>query len=279
MDITFLTWNVEHFNGKKGAEKAGRVARVISEIRAHAPDVFGILEVEAATAFGALAEALTDYNFHLTEGTQTQEILIGWRKSLRAFVTQKGAFKENNIYLRPASLLTIYSDSGRPIPVLFGHFKSSSAPEGFGLRAAMVEKVSALKRSMDRAAPLHGLTTAPMVFLGDINTMGLTLTDSPDDIPEAEEIARITRRLARRNLRPLLKSHPATYFDGSDGTFGESDLDHIFIDGSIDVVPTQGHEALVAGWALEPEGAERDAWIASMSDHAPVVARLRFPTV
>ncbi|MEM1100832.1 MAG: endonuclease/exonuclease/phosphatase family protein [Pseudomonadota bacterium] len=279
MDITFLTWNVEHFNGKKGAEKAGRVARVIAEIEAHAPDVFGILEVEAATAFGALAEALTDYNFHLSEGTQTQEILIGWRKSLRAFVTQKGEFKENNIYLRPASLLTIYSDGGRPIPVLFGHFKSSPTPEGFGLRAAMLEKVGALKKAMDKAAPSYGLVTAPMVFLGDINTMGLTLTDSPDDIPEADEIARMARRLARRNLRPLVKSHPATFFDGSMGTYGESDLDHIFADGSVEVVPTDGHEALVAGWALEPEGPARDGWIASMSDHAPVVATLRFPTV
>ncbi|MBU2993323.1 endonuclease/exonuclease/phosphatase family protein [Octadecabacter sp. 1_MG-2023] len=271
MDLKILTWNVEHFSGTKTAAKAGRVDRVIAELEAQDPDVFGLLEVEGAESFNLIAQRMTDYTFMLTEGRQVQEILIGFKKTLRAFITQKGQFKENNLDLRPAALLTITSDSGKHLPILFGHFKSGSDPKGWGLRVSMFEKVSSLKKVINKIAVAQGEASGGMVVLGDLNTMGMILTDSDGDLDADAEILRLNKRFARVALRPLLKSHPHTFSNGTGSSYPDSDLDHVYVDESMSIeTDANGHEANVGGWALLQQGAERDAWIASMSDHAPV---------
>ena len=275
MDLKIMTWNVEHFSGTKRAEQAGRVDRVIAHITAEDPDVFGLLEVEGSESFNQIAQSMTDYTFMLTEGRQVQEILIGFKRTLRAFITQKGEFKENNLDLRPAALLTITSDTGKHLPILFGHFKSGSDPKGWGLRASMFEKVGSLKKVINRIAAAQGDGSGGMVVLGDLNTMGMTLTDSDGDINADAEILRLNKRFARVGLRPVIKSHPHTFSNGTGSSYPDSDLDHVFVDiGMTLETDANGADAQVGGWALESAGPARDAWIASMSDHAPVTFKI-----
>ena len=261
MDLKIITWNVEHFSGTKRAEKAGRVDRVIAHLTSENPDVFGLLEVEGSESFNQIAATMTDYTFVLTEGRQVQEILIGFKRTLRAFITQKGGFKENNLDLRPAALLTVTSDdTGKHLPILFGHFKSGSDPKGWGLRVSMFEKVSSLKKVINRIANAQGDASGGMVVLGDLNTMGMVLTDSNGDLDANAEITRLNKRFARVGLRPLLKSHPHTFSNGTNSSYPDSDLDHVYVDESMTIsVDANGHEAMVGGWALKPAGPQRDA--------------------
>ncbi|MGZ8495755.1 MAG: hypothetical protein ACXWWP_07620, partial [Candidatus Binatia bacterium] len=82
------SWNVEHFK-----DDPTRVDRVIDLVRAQNPDVFGLYEVEGATVFSALVDKMPNYTFQITEGVQTQEILVGISKPLTAFITQKTEFR------------------------------------------------------------------------------------------------------------------------------------------------------------------------------------------
>lgn len=47
------------------------------------------------------------YQFHITEGRQTQEILVGVRNKFTAFFTQRLEFTGGNTFLRPGALLTL----------------------------------------------------------------------------------------------------------------------------------------------------------------------------
>ena len=135
MALKISAWNVEHFTGpranwlalsnnQRDADRAARVTRVVNTLTAIDPDIFAILEVEGDNSPYEMAAALPDYSFLLTEGDQTQEILVGFRSGLRLFFTQKGEFKENNLFLRPAPVISVRTDSGRDLSILFGHFKS-----------------------------------------------------------------------------------------------------------------------------------------------------------
>ncbi|MBD3663155.1 endonuclease/exonuclease/phosphatase family protein [Sulfitobacter aestuariivivens] len=281
MDLKILSWNVRHFKGprenwrnlpnsEKDRAQAERVARVAKVIIDQDPDIFAVLEVVGDQGPYKLAEALPDYSFLLTEGDQTQEILVGYKHGLRVFFTQKGEFKENNIHLRPAPVLTVKLPGAEPLAVLFGHFKSMTSPDGWGLRASMFEKVGDLKRALDRHAGTRGAATARFVVMGDLNTMGMRLTDARGDITAADEIARIDKRLARRNLRRLSKSHSATYSGGSTSSYQDADLDHVYVDKGLIVQPEGGHECVVGGWTRESTTEGKDRWIKKLSDHAPI---------
>lgn len=281
MDLKILSWNVEHFTGpranwlalpdnQRDADRAARVTRIVNTLTTIDPDIFAILEVEGDNSPYEMSLAMPGYSFLLTEGVQTQEILVGFRTGLRLFFTQKGEFKENNLYLRPAPVISVRTDSGRELSILFGHFKSMPDPAGWGLRASMFEKVGDLKKSLDGYAAQNGEPSAAFVAMGDLNTMGLELKDSTDDIDAGEELARFDRRLARRTLRRPVKSHTATFSQGTGGSFPDSDLDHIYLDESLVIAPEGGHEVRVGGWTELAAGPPRDQWIRDFSDHAPI---------
>lgn len=281
MDLKILSWNVEHFKGppanwraldhdQRHADQAARVDRVVAEIATINPDIFAILEVEGDNSPYQVADRMPDYSFLLTEGAQSQEILVGFRHGLRLFFTQKGEFKENNIYLRPAPTLTVSLPGGRDLTLLFGHFKSLPEPPGWGLRASMFEKLGDLKKSLDGYARARGDDSAAFVAMGDLNTMGLTLTDSSDDISAEDELRRYDKRLARVNMVRPTKSHPHTFSAGSGSRLPDSDLDHVYLDASLTILPDAGHDVQVGGWARVPAGPARDTWIRDYSDHAPI---------
>jgi hypothetical protein len=84
--FSVASWNVEHF---KDDPTGARVNRVVDFVKVQSPDVFGLFEVEGATIFESLMTRMPDYTFQITEGPQTQEILVGVRKTLSAFITQR----------------------------------------------------------------------------------------------------------------------------------------------------------------------------------------------
>jgi endonuclease/exonuclease/phosphatase family metal-dependent hydrolase len=272
MTLKILSWNVEHFTGHGTGTRAGRVARVADLIKAEDPDIFALMEVEGSTVFSEFTQKFPGFSFAVTEGAQVQEIMIGWRSGVSAFMTQRDEFKSGNMSLRPAALLTVTSAAQDTLSLLFSHLKSFPSPEGYGLRDGMIEKARSLKGAIDRAS--NG--TGKFILLGDLNTMGMTLTFSDKDLSEAEEIARIDRILAYRKLRRLAKSHPHTFNNGSTSTYLPANLDHVYASDNCtipDVAPGvfPGVKIRVAGWAELADVTAQDQWIGAFSDHAPLI--------
>lgn len=97
--------NVKHFKGK-----AARVDRVVEFLKAQEPDLFALYEVMGAEVFAELSSRFTRYTFQITEGPQAQEILVGVKSTITAFITQKLEFKAGSTYMRPGLLVTVTMD-------------------------------------------------------------------------------------------------------------------------------------------------------------------------
>ena len=265
--MKILCWNVEHFKGTKA-----RVKRVVGLIKAEDPDVFGIIEVTGKRVYSEMVKEFPGYSFSITEGDQSQEILIGVRGGITAFMTQRNEFKRSNPHLRPGALLTVTGTAGKPLPILFAHLKSLPTPEGFGLRDAMFDKVRNLKKALNKAAPGK---KADMILIGDLNTMGMNLTYSEKDLDGPEELARVQKVLKSSDLMLQAKTAEHTYNNGSTGSYPPADLDHVFATPGLKFKDQGGAAVKVGGWALEPTVAKQDAWIKKFSDHAPLVFELK----
>ena len=144
--FSVVSWNVEHFKGKKKR----RVQDVIGELIKINPDVFALYEVEGKDVFSELTQKMPDYNFQITEGPQTQEILVGVKNGFTAFFTQKVEYKSGNKYLRPGALLTLKIDNNN-YSILFLHTKSGQDPLGLGLRDHMFKKACKFRKVLDKA--------------------------------------------------------------------------------------------------------------------------------
>lgn len=284
LPLKVLSWNVEHFDGKGGQDRNNRrnrldrVERVVELVRQQDPDIFGIIEVEGAIVYDKITELMPGYTFNITEGRQSQEILIGVRGGLTAFFTQRNEFKRNNPYLRPGALLTV-RDGNLHVPILFAHLKSMPSPEGFGLRDAMFDKIFDLKKELDKVTRrLSGNQAANSNFivLGDLNTMGMDYYRSTNDIPGDREIDVLTAKFATRKMDRLEKSAPFTWYNGSTSSYPPSNLDHVFAAQHLEFEAVDGGAAVVevGGWAERASVSERDDWISSYSDHAPLTFTL-----
>ncbi|MDH4194437.1 MAG: hypothetical protein OEW33_08315 [Nitrospirota bacterium] len=227
-------------------------------------------EVVGTIVFDEMVTRMPGYQFHITEGPQTQEILVGVKKSFTSFFTQKTEFKSGAAMLRPGALLTLRID-GENYPLLFLHLKSLTVPKGFGLRDDMTERAIDFRKTLNRAdAKMGGSGQANFLFLGDLNTMGMNLTYSNKDISGVEKIERLQKRLAPRNvaMRILEKSHGMTYWPGSGSKYSPSDLDHMVAADHLSFKNFGGVSVDVRGWVDEPSDAKKDAWAKKFSDHA-----------
>lgn len=215
--FSVASWNVVHFK-----DDPTRVDRVIDLVKAQNPDVFGLYEVDGATVFSALVSKLPNYTFQITEGVQTQEILVGVSKSLTAFITQKTEFRSGTTHMRPGQLVTIVKN-GNNYTLLFLHLSSGTDPRGMGLRDDMLERAFEFRKVLDAAA--GGPGKARYLFLGDFNTMGMKY---PFDrsVLAAVKLKKWDNYPARPtiSMRRLSKSHDATFFNGSTSSFPPSNL-------------------------------------------------------
>jgi hypothetical protein len=261
--FSVLSWNVEHFGARdkehrKFKKDPGPIVKLIAEQK---PDVVAIYEVRSDIVFRPLIEEMPEHHFFITEGPQLQEILVGVRKSVPAFATQKTTFKSGQSTLRPGMLLTPYVD-GAYYPLLFLHVKSMTDPKGFGLRYDMTIRAFDFRKTLKKAA---GGQTANYIFLGDLNTMGMNYYKSDKDISGDREILELARAAKRRGMRLLDKSHDNTYWSP---TYGDSDLDQVVAAEHLEFKQFQGNSVRVSGWPDEPTEQKKAEWVATYSDHA-----------
>lgn len=284
LPLKIISWNIEHFNGSGGQDRTNRtlrlqrVEKVAQFIAAQSPDIFGLSEVEGALVYGKFTQLLPDYTFNITEGRQSQEILIGVRNNLTAFFTQRNEFKRNNPYLRPGALLTVRSGSIH-VPILFTHLKSMPSPEGFGLRDAMFEKIFKLRLELNKAErALNGVpdANANFIVVGDMNTMGMDYFRNQHDIPMDREITVVKSKFKSRKMDALIKSYPHTFFNGSASKYPPSELDHVFAARHLkfDILDAAGSEVQIGGWAEKLTDPEKDQCINEFSDHTPLIFTL-----
>ncbi len=270
--LSVLSWNVEHF-GKTKSENAPPnkpIAPIIELVASHNADVVAIYEVVGKQVFEVLTEKMPNYQFHITEGPQTQEILIGVKRTLTSFFTQKTEFKSGSHYLRPGGLLTITKNEIQ-YSLLFLHLKSMTDPKGFGLRDDMTEKAIKLKKVLDKQRAKKGLLgKSNFIFLGDLNTMGMNITYSSKDVSGEEEIERLKKRLSVKSvqMKILSKTTEGTYWPGSNSTYPISNLDHIIAASHLEFKKFSGKDVKVTGWVDEETDHERDLWSEKFSDHA-----------
>ncbi|WOO39441.1 endonuclease/exonuclease/phosphatase family protein [Rubellicoccus peritrichatus] len=256
--FSVASWNVEHFQGKKE-----RVKRVVKFLKDSSPDVFAIFEVKGKDVFAAMTAEFPGYSFHITEGPQTQEILVAAKSGLTPFFTQKVEFKGGNPFLRPGALLTIQAKS-KTYTLLFLHTKSLPDPKGFGLRDFMLEKAIDFNKILKKAT---GAQEPNYLFMGDLNTMGMNYKFSKYDIPQTEEIARLDRFCKARGLRRLSKTFDETYGNFNRSKPLTSDLDHVVASEHLQFRSLDGKEIKVSGWNDESTLAKKKAWTEKYSDH------------
>ncbi|MDD4052646.1 MAG: hypothetical protein PHR28_12210 [candidate division Zixibacteria bacterium] len=258
--FSLASWNVEHFK-----DDPKRINRVIDFLARQKPDAFGLYEVEGKTVFTALVTTMPSYSFFITESPETQEILVGAKKDMTPFVTQKVEFKEGNPGYRPGTLLTV-TVGGKNYPILFLHTASGTDPGGFGKRDEMFLRSLKFRTTLDKAA--GGPGKANYIFLGDLNTMGL---EYPFDqsIAADFELKRMDREAARKknDMRRLSKDAPATFWNGTKSSLPASDLDQVFAANHLKFRLFGDAEITVRGWPQETTDQEKDAWIKDYSDH------------
>lgn len=265
--FSFASWNVEHFTGKP--DRADRIVSLLTEKN---PDVFAIYEVEGKDVFTPLLEKLPDHSFTLTEHTiqRNMEILIGVRRSMQFFVTQREEFQSTVPTLRPGALVTLRIN-GAYYSLLFLHTKSADDARSWGLRTDMFRRTASLKRTLDDVtAP----DPANFICLGDLNTMGLTATyNDISDLTADQEIESLERRMSAVNMRRLGKTHEASWWNGSPN-YSPSRLDHVFAAEHLQFKQTNGSEVEVFGWPEKATENEKKDWIENFSDHALLYAEV-----
>jgi len=236
--FSVASWNVEHFK-----DDSTRVARVVKFLKHQKPDVLALYEVEGKTVFNQLTQQLPNYQFHITEGPQTQEILVGVRGTFSAFFTQKLEFKAGNTYLRPGALLTI-TVGGAAYPLLFLHTKSANSPIGLGIRDDMFARAVDFRKTLDKAAPSG---KANYIFLGDLNTMGMNYPFQRSSAATLE-LQKLDADAAKKKLRRLSKSKPATWWNGPGTSLPPSDLDHVVAANHLKFKMFSAAEVAARGW-------------------------------
>jgi len=258
--FSVLSWNVEHFKGE--VEK--RVEDVTTQIKNLNPDVFALYEVEGKEVFGALTSKMPDYSFHITEGPQTQEILVAAKNIFTSFFTQKLEFKSGNQYLRPGALLTITA-TNENYSFLFLHTKSGNDPLGLGLRDDMFKRACSFRTVLDKNASTKW--SSKYLFLGDLNTMGM---DYPygKSINAKTEIKKLAEKEALKvKMRILKKDEPASWWNGSKSKTPPSNLDQVVVSDNLKFRKYSGAEVTVLGWPKESTVEKKDEWIKRYSDH------------
>jgi hypothetical protein len=264
--FSVASWNVEHFK-----DDPTRIDRVVEFLGKQRPDVFGLYEVEGRVVFDALRSRMPNYVFQITEGPETQEILVGVRSRISAFITQKVEFRSGTTHMRPGQLVTI-TLRDTTYMLLFLHLSSGTHPRGMGLRDDMLERAFKFRKVLDKAAGGRG--SARYLFLGDLNTMGLEYPFDRD-IEPAIELKKWDRYAARKSvgMRRLEKTHDMSWFNGSRSSLTPSNLDNVYASTNLGFRsfrrPDGGTADVdVRGWVDEQTVTGRDAWIGRYSDHS-----------
>lgn len=262
--FSVASWNVKHFRGRPS-----RVQNVVQFLRDQDPDIFSLYEVTGIEVFAELSSRFPRYTFQITEGPQTQEILVGVKDSLTAFITQKIEFKAGTTHMRPGLLVTV-TVNGLNYCLLFLHLASGTNPRGMGLRDDMITRAIKFRKVLDKAAGGRG--HANYIFLGDLNTMGLEYPYDRD-IKAELELKRADSRASRYyQMRRLSKTYEVTWTGGSQSDLPDSNLDHVYASTNLSFSKYPDEHGVlkdvdVRGWVNYMD-LQRDRWLDDYSDHS-----------
>jgi exonuclease III len=263
--FSVASWNVKHFKND-----SGQIQKITSFLKKQDPDVFALYEVTGKEVFGEMTKQFPQYTFQITEGSQTQQILVGVRHSFTSFITQRVEFKAGTNLMRPGQLVTITQD-GINYVLLFLHLASSAVPRGMGLRDDMFQKAVKFRKYLDKAA--GGKNKSHYIFLGDLNVMGMDYPYDKDIEPEIE--LRKWDDCARRyyGMHRLDKTYEMTWFGGSHCSFKPANLDHVYAAQHLQFKPFKNKDGVTAsvdvrGWVNETSDSGKDEWIQNYSDHS-----------
>lgn len=286
--FSVASWNLEHFgisrriNGKKetAIQIGERILRVANYLKVVNADITALYEVTGSQVFTKFREVFPTHQFFITEGPQSQEILVMVKPGLSVFITQKTEFKSGSTYLRPGALATVTVNNENYM-LLFLHLKSLTDAKGFGLRDDMLNRavnfrgklIKALRYQMKEEQglaslpPVNAVPAPHYIFLGDLNIMGLNYRGRVNDITAKDEMDNLDM-LCKRNsvqMRRLAKDYTLTY--RKDAKL-ESDLDHVVATNHIQFKPFNGFDVQIMGWPQKTTDKERDQWRLDYSDHA-----------
>ena len=258
--FSVVSWNCEHWK-----DKDPRNAARIGFLAEQDADVIALYEVEGPEVWRAVMEGLPGYSFFITEGQNTQEILVGIAPGLTAFLTQKIEFQSRDAFMRPGAFLTVRAD-GTDYSMLFLHLASMTDARGFGLRTDMIERAFDFKGYLDRVVK----GKANFMFMGDMNVMGLDYVYGKDGgsllhgrVSAENELAALAYRAGKADMRVLSKSADFTWH--GDGSM-RSNLDHVVASDQIGFEQLGGKDVEVRGWPQLPD-AEQEKWVEDYSDH------------
>lgn len=259
--FSVVSWNCEHWKNKD-PRNAARVEFLASQ----KADVIALYEVEGREVWRSVMDGLPGYSFFITEGQNTQEILVGIGPDTTAFLTQRIEFQSRDAFMRPGAFLTVRAD-GADYSLLFLHLASMPDARGFGLRTDMLERAFKFKEHLDKVTK----GDANFIFLGDLNVMGLDYVygkegDSllRDRVSAEHELAAVAYRAGKADMRVLSKTADSTW--RGDGKM-RSNLDHVVASEQIEFEQVDGKDVQVRGWPQLPE-AEQEDWVEEFSDHA-----------
>lgn len=262
--FSVASWNCEHWK-----EGDPRNAKRIDFIASQKADVLALYEVEGAEVWRDVMDGLPGYSFFITEGQNTQEILVGIGPKVTAFLTQKIEFQSRDSYMRPGALVTVRSGD-KDYSLLFVHVASMTDPRGFGLRTDMFERAFSFKKYLDKVAG----GKADFLFAGDVNTMGLDYVYGREEPPSKkllhgridaeQEISSLSYQATKHEMRLLTKTADTTW--GSKGGM-RSNLDHVIASSQLEFKSFAGKEVEVRGWPQLDDPAEQKKWIETYSDH------------
>jgi hypothetical protein len=259
--FSVVSWNCEHWKDKdpRNEDRIGFLASMKA-------DVVALYEVEGKEVWRSVMEGMPGYSFFITEGQNTQEILVGIGPDTTAFLTQKIEFQSRDAFMRPGAFLTVRA-GGTDYSMLFLHLASMTDARGFGLRTDMIQRALEFKGYLDKVTG----GKANFMFMGDMNVMGLDYVFGKDggsllhDRVSAEhELAALAYAAGKTDMRVLTKTADFTWH--GDGKM-RSNLDHVVASNQIEFEQFGGRDIKVRGWPELPESEQGD-WVKKFSDHA-----------
>jgi len=262
-------FSVASWNTNNLSNNPERVTTVISFLKEQDPDVFALYEVKGKDVFADITRVFPGYTCQITEGTETQEILVGVRNTLTCFMTQRVEFKSSVAGIRPGLLATITVD-GVYYTILFLHLASSTEPRGMGLRDDMLDKAVKFRGTLDKAA--GGKDKANYIFLGDLNMMGMQYPFQKE-IDSETELRKWDTQASRHSMIRLKKVYEKTWFGGSTSSLAPANIDHVYaakhlVFKQFKNPQNQSVDVDVRGWVNQPSPKAQDSWIDSYSDHS-----------
>lgn len=258
--FSVASWNVEHMQSRDPRNPAR-----MEFLAQHKPDVLALYEVEGKDVWREVMDAFPKYSFFITEGQNTQEILVGIGPKVTGFLTQRVEFQGRDSFMRPGAFLTVRVGETH-YSLLFLHLASMTDARGFGLRADMIDRALRFKTVLDEASG----GPANFMFLGDLNQMGLDFVHGKAagrlqrvQVTPEVELSRLRHEAAAVGMRVLPKTRTETWRD----LRRTSDLDWVVAADQLRFRAfAGGGEVDVRGWPTLPAD-EQVQWTKDFSDH------------